>query len=119
MIFIPEDFKSIRIKKTNIVAKRLLEGTIREIKKCPKEAREMLLSQCAPWRPDDYNIEYKEMSAGFKIFKRYLKIKGFQDVKYAEHIDRLGWTVFFYLRFEIDKYLIESCQMLTSKKNKK
>ena len=40
MIFIPEDFKSIRIKKTNIVAKRLLEGTIREIKKCPKEARE-------------------------------------------------------------------------------
>ena len=119
MIFIPEDFKFNHIKKTNIVAKRLLEGAIREIKKCPKEDREMLLSQCAPWRPDDYNIEYKEMSNGFKIFKRYLKIKGFQDVKYAEHIDRLGWTVFFYLRFEIDKYLIESCQMLTSKKNKK
>lgn len=56
------------------------------------------------------------MSAGFKIFKRYLKIKGFQDVKYAEHTDHLGWTVFFYLRFEIDKYLIESCQMLTSKR---
>ncbi len=78
MIFIPEDFKSIRIKKTNIVAKRLLEGTIRAIKKCPKEDCVILLQQCAPWRPDDYNIEYKEMSAGFKIFKRYLNIKGFQ-----------------------------------------
>lgn len=119
MIFIPEYFKSIRIKKTNIVAKRLLERAMIEIKKCPKEAREMLLSQCAPWRPDGYDIEYKEMSAGFKIFKRYLKIKGFQDVKYAEHIEHSEWTVFFYLRFEIDKYLIESCQMLTSKKNKK
>ncbi len=116
MIFIPEDFKFNHIKKTNIVAKRLLEGTIREIKKCPKEYREMLLSQCAPWRPDDYNIEYKEMSDGFKIFKRYLNIKGFQDVKYAEHIEHPEWTVFFYLRFEIDKYLIESCQMLTSKR---
>lgn len=116
MTFIPEDFKSIRIKKTNIVAKRLLEGTIREIKKCPKEDCVILLQQCAPWRPDDYNIEYKEMPNGFKIFKRYLNIKGFQDVKYSEHIDRLGWTVFFYLRFEIDKYLIESCQMRTSKR---
>lgn len=116
MIFMPEDFKFNYIKKTNIVAKRLLEGAIREIKKCPKEYREMLLSQCAPWCPDDYNIEYKEMSDGFKIFKRYLSIKGFQDVKYAEHTDHLGWTVFFYLRFEIDKYLIESCQMLTSKR---
>lgn len=86
------------------MAKRLLEGAIREIKKCPKEYREMLLSQCAPWRPDDYNIEYKEMSAGF------------HDVKYAEHIEHPEWTVFFYLRFEIDKYLIESCQMLTSKR---
>lgn len=101
MIFIPEDFKFNHIKKTNIVAKLLLEGAIREIKKCPKEYREMLLSQCAPWHPDDYNIEYKEMSAGF------------QNVKYAEHTDHLGWTVFFYLRFEIDKYLIESCQMRT------
>lgn len=32
MIFIPEDFKFNHIKKTNIVAKRLMEGTIREIK---------------------------------------------------------------------------------------
>ena len=64
MIFIPEDFKFNHIKKTNIVAKRLLEGTIREIKKCPKEARDMSLSQCAPWRPDGYDFEYKEMSAG-------------------------------------------------------
>lgn len=105
-----------RLKKTNILAKRLLEGAIREIKKCPKEDREMLLSQCAPWRPDDYNIEYKEMSNGFKIFKRYLKIKGFQDVKYAENIEHSEWTVFFYLRFEIEKHLIELCQKLTSKK---
>ena len=98
------------------MAKRLLEGAIREIKKWPKEDCVILLQQCATWRPDDYNIEYKEMSAGFKIFKRYLSIKGFQDVKYAEHIDHLGRTVFFYLRFEIDKYLIESCQMRTSKR---
>lgn len=103
-----------RFKKTNIVAKRLMEGAIREIKKCPKKDCVILLQQCAPWRPDDY--KYKEMSAGFKIFKRYLNIKGFQDVKYAEHADHLKWTVFFYLRFEIDKYLIESCQMLTSKR---
>lgn len=116
MIFIPKDFKFNHIKKTNIVAKRLLEGAIREIKKCPKEDCVILLQQHAPWRPDDYNIEYKEMSAGFKILKRYLNIKGFQDVKCAEEIDHLGWIVFFYLRFEIDKYLIESCQMLTSKR---
>lgn len=115
MIFIPEDFNFNHIKKTNIVARRLLEGVIREIKKCPKEDRDILLSQCTQWHPDDYNFEYKEMSNGFKIFKRYLKIKGFQDVKYTEHIDHLGWTVFFYLRFEIDKYLIESCQMLIPK----
>ena len=31
MIFIPEDFKFNHIKKTNIVAKRLLEGAIREM----------------------------------------------------------------------------------------
>lgn len=116
MIFIPEDFKFNHIKKTNIVAKRLLEGAIREIKKCPKEDCVILLQQCAPWRLDDYNFEYKEMSNGFKIFKRYLNIKGFQDVKYAERTDYLGWTVFFYLWFEIDKYLIESCQMLISKR---
>lgn len=116
MISISEDFKYIRIKKTNIVAKLLMEGAIKEIKKCPIEDRSMILRQCSPWRPDDYNIEYKEMSNGFKIFKRYLKIKGFQDVKYAEHIEHPEWTVFFYLRFEIEKYLIESCQMLTSKR---
>jgi len=116
MILIQEDFKFNHIKKTNIVAKRLLEAAIEEIKKSPIEDGIILLRQCALCGPDDYDIEYKEMSAGFKIFKRYLKIKGFQDVKYAEHIEHSEWTVFFYLRFEIDKDLIESCQMLTSKR---
>lgn len=116
MIFIPEDFKFNHIKKTNIVAKRLMEGTIREIKECPKEDREMLLSQCVEWRPDDYNLEYREISTGFQIFKRYLMIKGFQCVKYAEDIDYLKGFAFCYLRVEIDKDLIESCQMLTSKR---
>lgn len=116
MIFIPKNFTFRHFKKTNIVAKRLMEAAIEEIKKSPIEDGIILLRQCAPWCPDDYNIEYKEMSDGFKIFKRYLKIKGFQDVKYAEHIEHPEWTVFFYLRLEIDKYLIESCQMLTSKR---
>lgn len=102
-----------RFKKTNIVAKLLMEGAIKEIKKCPIEDRSMILRQCSPWSPDDYNIEYKEISAGFQIFKRYLTIKGFTIKKYLEHIDHLEGIVFFYLRFEIDKYLIESCQMLT------
>lgn len=108
MIFIPEDFKFNLIKTTNIVAKRLMEGAIREIKKCPKEDCVILLQQCAPWRPDDYNIEYKEMSDGFKIFKRYLNIKRFQDVKYAEDIDDFRRIAYFHLKFRIDKYLIES-----------
>ena len=118
MIFIPEGFTFSHLKKTNIVAKRLLEGAIEEIKKSPKEDSVILLRQCAPWWPDDYNIEYKEMQAGFQILKRYLKIKAFQDVKYAEKIDHSECTVYFYLRFEIDKYLIESCQKKISNDNK-
>lgn len=116
MIFIPEDFKFNHIKKTNIVAKRLLEAAIEEIKKSPIEDGIILLRQCALCGPDDCYLEYKEVSAGFQILKRYLMIKAFQEVKYAEHIEHSEWNVFFYLRFEIDKYLIESCQMLTSKR---
>ena len=97
------------------MAKRLLEAAIEEIKKCPIEARSMALQQCAKYPPDDYNFECKEMSAGFQIIKRYLTIKGFVIEKYVEHIDHLGSAIYFYLRFEIDKHLIESCQMLTSK----
>lgn len=37
-----------RFKKTNIVAKRPMEGAIREIKKCPKKDCVILLQQCAP-----------------------------------------------------------------------
>lgn len=116
MIFIPEDFKFNHIKKTNIVAKRLLEAAIEEIKKSPKEDSVILLRQCALWRPDDYNLEYKGVSAGFLIIKRFLMIKAFQDVKYVEKIDDDRMIVYFYLKFTIDKYLIESCQMLTSKR---
>lgn len=116
MIFIPEDFKFNHIKKTNIVTKLLMEGAIKEIKKCPIEDRSMILRQCSPWRPDDYNIEYKEISAGFQILKRYLMIKAFQEVKYAEDIDDFRRIAYFHLKFRIDKYLIESCQMRTSKR---
>lgn len=43
MIFIPEDFKFNHIKKTNIVAKRLMEAAIEEIKKSPIEDGIILL----------------------------------------------------------------------------
>lgn len=116
MMFIPEDFKFNHIKKTNIVAKRLMEAATEEIKKSPIEDGIILLRQCALWRPNDYNLEYKEVSAGFQILKRYLMIKAFQEVKYAEDIDDFRRIAYFHLKFRIDKYLIESCQMLTLKR---
>ena len=101
-----------RLKKTNTAAKHLMEDAIKEINKDLRESGIIVIRQCAHWRGDGYDFEYKELSSAFQILKRYLMIKGCPDVKYTEDIDRLREIVHLYLRFYINRKSIESFQRL-------